>query len=47
MEAAALREGQRSFGHLQFFKAFTENIFRLLQLETLWEKRAKPKVTRT
>jgi ubiquitin-like 1-activating enzyme E1 B len=44
MEEAAQTEMQKSCGHHQFFKAFNENIFRLLQLETLWEKRAKPKV---
>jgi hypothetical protein len=43
MEEAAQTEMQKSFGHHQFFKAFNENIFRLLQLETLWGKESKAK----
>ena len=42
MEEEAIREGAASFGRLQFHKAFNENIYRLIQLETLWEKRKKP-----
>ena len=38
----AKHEESVSFGRLQFHKAFTENIYRLLQLEALWEDRKKP-----
>ncbi len=43
MEEAAKAEEACSWGRLQFYKAYSENIYRLLQLETLWEKRVKPK----
>jgi ubiquitin-like 1-activating enzyme E1 B len=46
MEEEAKAEERVSFGRLQFHKAFSENIYRLLQLETLWEKRDKPKQLR-
>lgn len=38
----ARQEERISFGRAQFFKAFHENIYRLLKLDALWEKRAKP-----
>ena len=42
LEEEGRKEEAVSFGRLQFHKAFSENIYRLLQLEALWEDRKKP-----
>ena len=44
VEQKGAKEAGISQGRAEFFKCFTENIYRLLQLEALWEKRKKPRM---